>query len=141
MQIRKGIIDSDSKENQIQIISSTDFMPETTVTSNCKSINAVQFLVNDAGPNPYKQQSKSVTSLPPRLNRGNSGLLPMAYLKSLEEEKRQLNLREPEIVVSSWIDMSEYSLKMYDVMQLNKSMEGQCKKITNETFSIANHTQ
>ena len=48
----------------------------------------------------------------------------MAYLKSLEEEKRQLNIHEPEIVVSSWIDMSEYSLKMYDVMQLNKSVEG-----------------
>ena len=35
-----------------------------------------------------------------------------------------MNSHEPEIVVSSWIDMSDYCLQMYDVMSLNKSNEG-----------------
>ena len=43
--------------------------------------------------------------------------------------------------MSSWIDKSDYCLKMYDVMSLNRNLEGQCKKITNETYSIASNTK
>lgn len=42
-QLRQGFLDKDGGEHQLSIISSTDFLPDTAVTSNCKTINATSF--------------------------------------------------------------------------------------------------
>ena len=47
---------------------------------------------------------------------------------------------EPEIVISSWIDESDFCLKMYDIIALLKGEEGLFAKISNETFNIADGT-